>query len=235
VATLRTLQVAHLRRVPFENLDIHLGVPIDLDPDALVDKVTTRHRGGFCYELNGALAVLLEELGFGVERLEARVIGDDGEPGIPFDHLVLRVEAEGQPFLVDVGFGENFDEPLPFVTGVDHVDPVGTFRIEARDDGSYELLQEGEPQHRFWPTPRVLADFADGCAFHQTSPDSHFTSGPVCTLRTPSGRMTLRRRQLIRTMGAERDEREVPAGDLRQLYADRFGISLTADEAARLA
>ena len=129
---LRPLQVAHLRRIPFENLDIHLGVPIDLDAGSLLQKLTARHRGGFCYELNGAFALLLEDLGYEVQRLEARVYTGDGEVTIPFDHLVLRVVAEGRPFLVDVGFGDNFDEPVPFVTGVDHVDPVGTFRIEER-------------------------------------------------------------------------------------------------------
>jgi len=232
-ATLRALHLAHLRRIPFENLDIHLGVPITLDVDRVIDKLTARHRGGFCYELNGAFAVLLEDLGFGVERLEARVLGDDGEPGIPFDHLVLRVEAEGEPFLVDVGFGDNFDEPLPFVTATDLEDPAGTFRIDERADGAFDLLQDGEPQHRFWPTPRALGDFAPGCEFHQTSPESHFTSGPVCTRRTPSGRVTLRRRQLIVTLGDERDEREVD--DLVDAYRRLFGIDLTVEETARLA
>jgi N-hydroxyarylamine O-acetyltransferase len=116
---------------------------------------------------------------------------------------------------------------------VDHHDPAGTFRIEEREDGSFDLLQDGEPQHRFWPTPRALGDFAPGCEFHQSSPDSHFTSGPVCTIRTPSGRVTLRRRHLIVTMGPDRDEREVD--DLQRAYADRFGIVLSSEEVARLA
>jgi hypothetical protein len=53
---LRDLQLAHLLAVPFENLSIHLGEPIILDQAALVTKVTRMHRGGFCYELNGAFA-----------------------------------------------------------------------------------------------------------------------------------------------------------------------------------
>lgn len=65
------LQELHLRAVPFENLSIHLGEPIVLDEDALVAKVVTRRRGGFCYELNGAFAALLRagstllDVGFG--------------------------------------------------------------------------------------------------------------------------------------------------------------------------
>ncbi|HKO85179.1 MAG TPA: arylamine N-acetyltransferase, partial [Actinomycetota bacterium] len=63
-ATLRELQLRHLLTVPFENLSIHLGEPIVLDPEALVDKLVQRRRGGFCYELNGAFATLLAALGF---------------------------------------------------------------------------------------------------------------------------------------------------------------------------
>src|SRR5216683_8018391 len=51
-ATLRTLHRAHQLTVPFENLSIHLSEPISLDPGDLLDKIVTRRRGGFCYELD---------------------------------------------------------------------------------------------------------------------------------------------------------------------------------------
>src|SRR3954466_16237554 len=62
--TLRALRRAHLRAVPFENLDIHLGRPITLNPAAIVCKIVDDRRGGICYELNGAFAALLPALGF---------------------------------------------------------------------------------------------------------------------------------------------------------------------------
>ena len=52
-AALRALHRAHQLTVPFENLSIHLSEPISLDEDKLLDKIVTRRRGGFCYELNG--------------------------------------------------------------------------------------------------------------------------------------------------------------------------------------
>ena len=58
-AGLRTLHRAHQMTVPFENLSIHLAEPISLDERALIDKIVRRRRGGFCYELNGAFALLL--------------------------------------------------------------------------------------------------------------------------------------------------------------------------------
>ena len=59
-AGLRTLHRAHQLTVPFENLSIHLAEPISLDERDLIDKIVRRRRGGFCYELNGAFALLLE-------------------------------------------------------------------------------------------------------------------------------------------------------------------------------
>ncbi|UCH26235.1 MAG: arylamine N-acetyltransferase, partial [Trueperaceae bacterium] len=108
--TLASLQRAHLHTVPFENLDVCLGREIVLEPAALYDKIVVRRRGGFCYELNGLFAWLLTELGFEVTLLSARVFGERGL-GPEFDHLTLRVDLS-EPWLVDVGFGDGFDETL---------------------------------------------------------------------------------------------------------------------------
>ena len=109
--TLRALHHAHLLAVPFENLDIALGRKIITDEDAILNKIVTLRRGGFCYELNYAFAALLRALGFHVTLLSARVARSNGEEGPEFDHLALRVDL-GEPWLADVGFGESFLEPL---------------------------------------------------------------------------------------------------------------------------
>src|SRR5215210_3696598 len=92
-AALRDLHRAHLLAVPFENLDIHLDRRILLDQDALFDKIVTRRRGGFCYELNGLFALLLRGLGFEVTLLSAGVARATGGFGPEFDHLTLLVKA----------------------------------------------------------------------------------------------------------------------------------------------
>ena len=75
-AGLRALHRAHQLTVPFENLSIHLAEPVSLDERDLIDKIVRRRRGGFCYELNGAFALLLEALGAQVSRVAARVYGE---------------------------------------------------------------------------------------------------------------------------------------------------------------
>ena len=67
--TLRALQVAHLKTVPFENLSIHAKEPIVLEENALFAKIVERRRGGYCYEANGLFAALLRALGFDVAML----------------------------------------------------------------------------------------------------------------------------------------------------------------------
>src|SRR5579871_1708740 len=110
--TLRDLQVAHLRTVPFENLSVVMGEPVILDDASLFEKIVVRRRGGFCYELNGLFAALLRDLGFPVEMLSAGVSRSSAQVfGPGFDHLALMVTLEHR-WLVDVGFGGSFFEPL---------------------------------------------------------------------------------------------------------------------------
>jgi N-hydroxyarylamine O-acetyltransferase len=73
VQTLSGLQFTHMDHVPFENLDIQLKRPIHLDEGSLWNKIVINRRGGFCYELNGLFAWLLEQIGFEVAYLNARV------------------------------------------------------------------------------------------------------------------------------------------------------------------
>lgn len=223
---LSDLHERHLRTIPFENLSIHLNEPIVLDVAGLVDKLTIRGRGGFCYELNGAFASLLTTLGFDVAMYEARVGPDGG--GMRFDHMCLRVRIDGNDHLADVGFGASFLRPLDLGTAAPQTDPAGTYRIVAvGDGGEFDMVEDGEPQFRFAPVARALNDFADACRYHQTSPASHFTQQPVCSMPTATGRVTISGRTLIITEDGRRTERLVDSDDeLLDLYRRHFGIVL---------
>lgn len=249
-AALRDLQLRHLRSVPFENLSIHLGEDIVLEGEALIRKVAERHRGGFCYELNGAFAALLRDLGFQVTLLQARVLDQEGRPGIPYDHLALLVEtssvsatasasasasasaatttmATDRRWLTDVGFGDHSHRPLDFDERDDQRDPGGTFRIVERPDGDLDVLRDGTARYRLETRPRVLAGFEAGAWYHRTSPASHFTSSLVCSRLTEDGRVTLSGGRLVTTTHGDRRER-TPAGEeeILAVYRDRFGLML---------
>ncbi|WP_083972302.1 arylamine N-acetyltransferase family protein [Actinoplanes awajinensis] len=227
-APLRELHRAHQAAVPFENLSIHLGEPISLATDDLVDKVVRRRRGGFCYELNGLFALLLEELGHTVTRVGARV-HDGTRFGPPFDHLALLVSEPdgGGPWLADVGFGRHSSYPLRLDERGEQVDPGGTFRLADADGGDVDVLLDGTPQYRIERKPRALADFAPTCWWQQTWPESHFRKGPVCARLDGEGRITLSGRKLIRTSGTERTEVVLDSDEeVLAAYEEHFGIVL---------
>ncbi len=225
--------MAHLLAVPFENLSIHAGRPITLEDDALFTKIVEGRRGGLCYELNGLFAALLRELGFKVTVLSAEVGKANGGFGPDFDHMALMVSLE-QPWLVDVGFGDSFREPLPLDETGEQVQDEHAYRIT--HDGPYLILMrrdEGgqwQAQYRFTLQPHRYADFEEMCRYHQTSAESHFTQKRICTLATREGRVTLSEMRLITTGKAgERHEQilrneEEYAAVLREL----FGMPMVA-------
>ncbi|MHB9756272.1 arylamine N-acetyltransferase family protein [Streptomyces sp. BYX5S] len=233
---LRALHLAHLRAVPFENLSVHLGEEIVLDGQALAAKLVDRGRGGFCYELNGAFGALLEALGFEVTRHQARVAGEDGRFGIPYDHMALRVRAaDGTTWLADIGFGTHTHYPLVYDERGDQRDPGGVFRIadattdtfEGGAEGDLLVLRDGRPQYLLDQRPRALRDFEAGAWYHRTSPASHFTRSLVCSLLTGDGRITLSGHTLTTTVDGERTVTELPTdAAVLTAYDQHFGIVL---------
>lgn len=244
---LRTLHLAHIERVPFENADVVAGRPIRLEDTALVARLTEpgSRRGGFCYQLNGAFATLLEALGYQVDRLAARFHGDDHmEPRL--GHLALRVTIDGEPWLADVGAGYSFRAPLRLERDTDQDDPSGTFRIQKPADGHVPLAADDDagaldvawrhrdgvfrPHYRFEPTPRELHEFAPTCEWTRTSPDSPFTQGWICAVGTAGGWATLDGRRLrVTQAGTNPIDRELDDdAELAQALERWFGV--TADE-----
>jgi N-hydroxyarylamine O-acetyltransferase len=226
IGRLADLQERHLHAVPFENLSVHLSEPVELIPDALVDKIVERNRGGFCYELNGAFGALLTALGYDVTMLSARAATLDGF-GPPFDHLALRVDVDGEPWLADVGFGRFSHRPIRLAERGEQKDPAGTFLVTEEPDGDLTVLLNGAREYRLETRPRTLADFEPTCWWHRTSPKSHFTRSLVCSRLTDTGRVTLSGRTLIVTGEEGKREQVLDSdADVLDAYRRHFGISL---------
>jgi N-hydroxyarylamine O-acetyltransferase len=233
--TLRGLQVAHLLTVPFENLSIHAGHPIVLEDDALFTKIVENWRGGFCYEANGLFAALLRALGFNVAMLSAEVANAEGQFGPNFDHMALMVSS-AQRWLVDVGFGDSFLEPLLLDERGEQVQRSRAYRILS--DGARLLLMrrdegdEWKAQYRFTLQTHSYADYAGMCRYHQTSPQSHFTRSRICSRATEDGRITLSEMRFITTFqsGAHevRQERTLASEvEYATILREQFGIVMT--------
>ncbi|HTP03407.1 MAG TPA: arylamine N-acetyltransferase [Anaerolineales bacterium] len=231
--TLRELQTAHMRTVPFENLDIvPLHRSIRLDEASLWHKIIEDKRGGFCYELNGLYAWLLKQIGFQIRYLNGRVFNRKEELGIEFDHLALLASLPGDPisWLADVGFGDSFLEPLELHEG-EQPQGMRAYRLEPARDGwiSWERGYDRawRRQYFFDLAPRTFPDdYEAGCRYHQQSPDSSFTRGPVISRATEDGRVTLDDTMLIITSNGGRSERPVSAEEWPRLLWEHFGVIL---------
>jgi N-hydroxyarylamine O-acetyltransferase len=229
-ATLRRLHHAHLFTVPFENLDIMAGRRVVLDEAGLYDKIVSRRRGGFCYELNGLFAWLLREVGFRVDLLSARMRAEGGGFNPPLDHLTLLVHLD-EPWLADVA-GVSFTGPLRLSTTGPQSRSGVAWRVTAQ--GSERLLQRREAgpwraEYLFALEPRTLTDFELGSDFHQTSPESPFTRKRLCSLTTHTGRLTLSDNVLIETINGVRTETPMAGEEeVEALLRDRFGLRGTA-------
>ena len=232
--------MAHLLTVPFENLSIHAGQPIVLEDDALFTKIVENRRGGFCYEANGLFAALLRALGFNVVMLSAEVANAEGQFGPNFDHMTLMVSPTGslaERWLVDVGFGDSFLEPLLLDERGEQVQHSRAYRILS--DGTRLLLMrrdegdEWKAQYRFTLQTHSYADYAGMCRYHQTSPQSHFTRSRICSRATEAGRITLSEMRFITTSqsGAHevRQERTLTSEvEYATILREQFGIVMTS-------
>lgn len=236
--TLQGLHLAHMRNVPFENLDIGRKRPIRLAEEALWDKIVVQGRGGFCYELNGLFAGLLKQIGFQVTYLNARVFDErEGTLGIDFDHLALLVQVPGEPerWLADVGFGDSFSEPLRFEERGEQAQGLRAYRIEQTSDG-YIVWQKNydgswERHYFFDLQPRTFPmNYEAACLYHQTSPESSFTRSSIITRATPTGRVSLEDGRLILTENGRRSKRPVrDTAEYKLLLKQHFDISFSEE------
>jgi N-hydroxyarylamine O-acetyltransferase len=227
LSSLSDLMARHLRIVPFENLDVVAGTPRALSTASALDKVVTHGRGGFCYELNEAFRALLDHLSYDVRRIEARVWQPAAQQfGAPFDHLALVVCLSDGEFLVDVGYGDGIRAPLVLpdaaATESQAMDISGHYRLTRMGAGMLLLSSRTQPLYEMTLSDQPLQAFESMCRFHQTSAESVFSKGLICTRATESGRVTVSGARLIVTEDGRRTEAVI--ADLSAVLRERFGI-----------
>ena len=228
-AGLADLHRAHAGTIPFENLDILLGRPIRLDVGSLVAKLVDARRGGYCFEQNTLFSAALEDLGFAVTPLAARVrLGDRRDSART--HMCLAVRADGRDWLSDVGFGGGgLWEPLPLEPGGEV--RQGGWRFRLVDDGRERVLQSAGPQgwrdlYAFTLEPQLPIDYVVANHYTSTHSDSTFTKIPVVQRTRADGAEAIRG-HVLQTMRPGEAIVESPApkgGALLALLRERFGL-----------
>ncbi|MEO8926276.1 MAG: arylamine N-acetyltransferase, partial [Caulobacteraceae bacterium] len=226
-ATLEKLQRLHLRTIPYENLDVQLGRTVTTDPADAFDKLVTRRRGGWCYEMNGLFGWALAALGFPVVRLASGVMRSAVGAAALGNHLVLRVDLAEGAFLADVGLGDGPVHPFavaegPFTAG------GADYRVERGADGWWRLHNRAganPPDFDFHLDHVDEAMLSRRCVILQTDPESMFVKNLVCQRMAEEGLVQLRGKVLQRTSHGETSERLLGSADeLTDVLAGDFGI-----------
>ncbi len=232
-ATLDALHLAHATHIPFENLDILLGVPIRLDLASLQAKLVTGRRGGYCFEQNALFAAVLERLGFAVTRLAARVrLGSDAVR--PRTHMALRVDVEGASILADVGFGASgLILPVPFGHRLPSTQYAWTYRVV--DEAGAWLLQwqrgdAWEDLYAFTDEPQHAVDYELANYYTSTHPESRFTQTLTAQRIASDVRYILRDRVYAEDRGAEIRERMLADdAEMLSVLAEVFGLRFPSE------
>jgi N-hydroxyarylamine O-acetyltransferase len=184
--TLKRLHRGHVENIPYENLDVQFRRPVSRDPAAIFDKIVTRRRGGWCYEMNGLLSWALDEIGFKHTRMAGGVVRALRGDEMIGNHLVLWVHLE-RDYVADVGFGDGLIEPAPLAAGaIDN--GVFQFRLENLGQAWWRFhndLRGGAPSFDFELKRGDEALLDERCAWLQTSPESLFVQNAVAQRYQP--------------------------------------------------
>lgn len=196
--------------IPFENLNIHCGKPMELGLEATFDQVVRRKRGGWCLQVNHLLYWALTTMGFQTTMLGGYVYNPpDNKYSSAMIHLLLKVTVDGRHYIVDAGFGRSYQmwQPLELISGKDQPQVPCIFRL-TEERGTWfldqirreqyipnqeflnsDLLEKKKYQklYSFTLEPRTIEDFESVNEYHQTSPASVLTSKSFCSLQTPEG------------------------------------------------
>jgi arylamine N-acetyltransferase len=229
------LHRAFVTSIPYESVQFQFGSGGPMDPRVVADRMIAREAGGYCFQMNGAFALLLSELGYQVTMHRGGVqTRSVPAPRVDSTHLVLTVtglpEAPEQVWLVDAGLGDGLLEPLPLEVGSTWQTPY-TFGL-----GPSSITAGWRLEHDarsviagmdFESAPATLADFAEQHAHLSTAADSPFVRAASVFLRRPGSVLALRSRELAETFADRIDTTVLETqSEYNDLLADVFQLPL---------
>jgi N-hydroxyarylamine O-acetyltransferase len=219
---------SHAATVPFEAIDVFLHRNIDMTANAVDAKLIGRRRGGYCYEQNSLFRRVLLTLGYEVTNLIGRGMWGEIRPRA---HWALKVRAEGEDWLVDVGNSASTPTaPLQWRYDVAQETPHGDFRLVA--DGADTVLEEAKPagwegSYSLSPDAQLEWDFYPANWWTSTHPSSYFRNNLICTLAPADVRIILFNNRLtVRRVGSADEEQRLDADSLERCLTSVFGMQV---------
>ncbi len=229
---LRSVQLGMATRVPYENLDIVAGIPLSLDYSDLYEKIVVRHRGGYCFELNGFLGEILRSLGYRVKEVMARYLRGETEIPMRRHRVVLAEDADGKTWICDAGIGQSaFRIPLPFEEGAVSAQFGEVYRVEKEPFFGWVIsdLHKGEWRrfYSFTEEEQLNIDYIMPSFWCERASESPFISAHMLSIKTEDGRMTVDGDEFRVWTGDEVTEmRTITDEERPALYRRVFGLAI---------
>lgn len=236
---LAALQEAQLKAIAFESIDPLTGIVPDLSSAALHDKILTRGRGGYCFELNGLFGAALKAFGISARPVMARV--RKPAPG-PRSHLAFVVTLDGRDWLADTGFGGP-GARLPVLIEPGRIAEQGhdAYRMMIDEDRGETVLQKREAEGwidlygfdamRVMPVDLEAANHV--CATWAGMP---FSSHLMLNRLTEEGRLSAFDLAVSQVHEGEKTSRRIEtAEELGALLRTGFGLTLSDAQIAAVA
>lgn len=197
--TLENLTVMHrqhLLYIPYENLDLMNGVPLDLDAGALFQKIILNRRGGYCFELQGLFCCLLKSLGYKVTQYAGRFMDEPGDVQMR-RHRILVVDLNGRRYVCDVGVrSESPRCPLELSEGLLQTDGISEYRYQKDPFFGWVLTQreagkDWKTMLGFTEEVQIDADYIMPSFYCEKHPDSTFNKFMKVSIFTPDSDLTI--------------------------------------------
>lgn len=239
--TLRAIHLAHVNAIPFENLNPLSGLPVNIDPESIQRKLVHENRGGYCFEHNHLFMAVLEELGFQVKPLAARVMWNLPAGTVtPRGHMLLLVIANGSHYIADTGFG-GLTLPLPILLkeNILQMTTHEQFRL-IENSGEYFLQaninQEWKTLYRFYLHEQYHVDYEVTNYFLSTNPVSHFTYTLLAARVDGDRRLALRNNEFAIHHNGNTTRRRIDSlDDLVSVLETHFRIRIPMHERVTMA
>ena len=235
--TLAGILRAHVRTIPFENLDVLLGRDIDLGLDALQAKLVRARRGGYCFEHATLFAAVLEALGFAPRRHSARVVLMFPRTEVPRTHMFLTVAFPQRTYVLDPGFG-GLAPDVP--VALDEAAPTTDASHWMARDGAYWVLKARTDEKIVdcWATTLEAdnaSDFVVANHYTATHPASAFRNRLMLRAFAGDVRVSVMNRSVTIADGTTSRTRELAdRAALRALLVEHFGFDLPEVETLRV-
>lgn len=233
LVTLNALLRAHMRAIPFENLDVLLGRTPRLDLPSVQAKLVGARRGGYCFEHACLLGAALRYFGFAVRDQLARVVLEQPRERMGRTHHFLMVSLPTGQVVVDPGFGGLAPRiPVPMLDGR-RVRIGQETHLMRRDGELWTLWSEvgGQREARaLWTTALEEAfapDLEMGNHFTATHPASKFRQHLSLRALLDDGRVSVLDREVtLRRANITQRWQLRSRQELHALLQRHFGIDL---------